>query len=156
MSNLIEHEGLQPQQRNRSIGLTPLIDVVFILLMFFMLTSSFIQQDVASLPLPSTTKTNVKDSESAMLFMASSQCLHLSVNQATPMQTRYSIKDIAVQLDSMSITDNQPLLLFTGESTTLQTMLTALTELEQALIPTVFVKALKDGDIPPCEALPRM
>lgn len=36
-------EALQPSRPRRSVNLTPLIDVVFILLMFFMLTSTFSQ-----------------------------------------------------------------------------------------------------------------
>lgn len=37
------HAGLLPQRRSRRISLTALIDVVFILLMFFMLTTGFSQ-----------------------------------------------------------------------------------------------------------------
>ena len=40
------------QPRRRSISLTPLIDVVFILLMFFMLTSTFTRWKAVDLRLP--------------------------------------------------------------------------------------------------------
>lgn len=39
--------------RRRKISLTPLIDVVFILLLFFMLSSSFMQWRQLDLPIPS-------------------------------------------------------------------------------------------------------
>ena len=49
-----------------SISLTPLIDVVFILLLFFMLTSSFIQWRAVDLPL-STESHNQTGSEGSSL-----------------------------------------------------------------------------------------
>lgn len=42
------------QRRKKNISLTPLIDVVFILLMFFMLTSSFIKEKQFELRSPAT------------------------------------------------------------------------------------------------------
>jgi biopolymer transport protein ExbD len=49
--------GLIETPRTKTIGLTPLIDVVFILLMFFMLTSTFIKQREISLSTPSASNT---------------------------------------------------------------------------------------------------
>ena len=46
------NETLLYQPRRRSISLTPLIDVVFILLMFFMLTSTFTRWKAVDLRLP--------------------------------------------------------------------------------------------------------
>lgn len=43
---------LAPQTRKRAIGLTPLIDVVFILLLFFMLASQFHQWRALTLNAP--------------------------------------------------------------------------------------------------------
>lgn len=43
---------LEKPRRRNAISLTPLIDVVFILLLFFMLTSQFIQQRRVDLPVP--------------------------------------------------------------------------------------------------------
>ena len=47
---------LLPTKRKRDISLTALIDVVFILLMFFMLTSSFIQQKMVTINTPGIAK----------------------------------------------------------------------------------------------------
>ncbi|MFW1677152.1 ExbD/TolR family protein [Pontibacter sp. JAM-7] len=44
---------LQTISRRRAISLTPLIDVVFILLLFFMLSSSFVQTRQINLPVAS-------------------------------------------------------------------------------------------------------
>jgi biopolymer transport protein ExbD len=46
---------LEAQKRRVSISLTPLIDVVFILLLFFMLSSSFIQWRSITVSAPSST-----------------------------------------------------------------------------------------------------
>lgn len=43
----------QPKRKN-AISLTPLIDVVFILLLFFMLTSSFVPWRIVDMPLPAS------------------------------------------------------------------------------------------------------
>lgn len=46
---------LAPLKRKNAISLTPLIDVVFILLLFFMLTSSFVPWRIVDTPLSVTT-----------------------------------------------------------------------------------------------------
>lgn len=42
----------QPNRRRRLVSLTPLIDVVFILLIFFMLTSTFVDRQIFSVDAP--------------------------------------------------------------------------------------------------------
>lgn len=45
---------LRKQRQNLQIGLTPLIDIVFLLLIFFMLTSRFVAQEGIKVDLPVT------------------------------------------------------------------------------------------------------
>lgn len=52
---------LNPPKRKTAISLTPLIDVVFILLLFFMLSSSFTQW--RAIPLPASTASQEGDTE---------------------------------------------------------------------------------------------
>ncbi|TYL46674.1 ExbD/TolR family protein [Marinomonas sp. IMCC 4694] len=52
----------QPKRKN-AISLTPLIDVVFILLLFFMLTSSFVPWRIVDTPLSVTTETPAASEE---------------------------------------------------------------------------------------------
>ncbi len=47
--------------RRRAVSLTPLIDVVFILLLFFMLSSSFIQHRQINLPMASATESEAQE-----------------------------------------------------------------------------------------------
>jgi biopolymer transport protein ExbD len=48
------HKNLRRQRQNLEIGLTPLIDIVFLLLIFFMLTSRFVAQEGIKVDLPVT------------------------------------------------------------------------------------------------------
>ncbi len=58
-----------PQVRRRSlIGLTPLIDVVFILLLFFLLASSFLEWHTVHLTTPATQGVVVNQSGGAVLI----------------------------------------------------------------------------------------
>lgn len=50
-----------PARKSARISLTPLIDVVFILLLFFMLSSSFMQWRQLDLPIPSTAKSYAQE-----------------------------------------------------------------------------------------------
>ncbi|MBV1789624.1 biopolymer transporter ExbD [Marinobacterium sp. D7] len=52
---------LGPVRKPARISLTPLIDVVFILLLFFMLSSSFSQWRQLDLPIPSAAKTDARE-----------------------------------------------------------------------------------------------
>lgn len=60
----MEFEGLQ---RNRKIpSLTPLIDIVFLLLVFFMLTAHFVQDEVLDITLPEADSATTLDNEDAL------------------------------------------------------------------------------------------
>lgn len=60
----------QPKRKN-AISLTPLIDVVFILLLFFMLTSSFVPWRIVDTPLsvPSANETPAQEKENIILTL---------------------------------------------------------------------------------------
>ena len=60
----MEFEGLQ---RNRKIpSLTPLIDIVFLLLVFFMLTAHFVKDQVLDITLPEADSATTLDNEDAL------------------------------------------------------------------------------------------
>lgn len=60
----MEFEGLQ---RNRKIpSLTPLIDIVFLLLVFFMLTAHFVKDEVLDISLPEAHSATTLDNEEAL------------------------------------------------------------------------------------------
>lgn len=60
----MEFEGLQ---RNRKIpSLTPLIDIVFLLLVFFMLTAHFVKDEVLDITLPEADSATTLENEEAL------------------------------------------------------------------------------------------
>lgn len=61
---------LEQPRRKQLIGLTPLIDVVFILLLFFMLTSSFVAWRTVDTPLaaPAPDQVTEQDKQEPLLF----------------------------------------------------------------------------------------
>lgn len=60
----MEFEGLQ---RNRKIpSLTPLIDIVFLLLVFFMLTAHFVKDEALDITLPEADSATTLDNEEAL------------------------------------------------------------------------------------------
>ena len=59
---------LQPAKRRKALSLTPLIDVVFILLLFFMLTSSFIQWHNMQLAVSKPSTSTVQSSDQPPLL----------------------------------------------------------------------------------------
>lgn len=74
----VEFEGLQ---RNRKMpSLTPLIDIVFLLLVFFMLTAHFVKDDVLDITLPEAESATTLDNEDAIEIVLDKQG-HITVKQ---------------------------------------------------------------------------
>jgi biopolymer transport protein ExbD len=60
----LETERTRPRRRRAlELAITPLIDIVFLLLIFFMLTSRFVMQEGIEVQLPMTEKTHTVPSE---------------------------------------------------------------------------------------------
>jgi len=67
----VEFEGLQ---RNRKIpSLTPLIDIVFLLLVFFMLTAHFVKDEALDISLPEADSATAIDDEGALEIVLDNQ-----------------------------------------------------------------------------------
>ena len=81
----MQFEGLQ---RNRKIpSLTPLIDIVFLLLVFFMLTAHFVKDQALDISLPDADSSNtIENNEALIVILDSSGHIlinkkHIAVNQ---------------------------------------------------------------------------
>jgi len=57
------------------LNVTPLIDVLFILIIFFAVSSTFLEQPGIKLALPEAKKTDLQKIEKAVLFITSDQKL---------------------------------------------------------------------------------
>lgn len=64
----VKSQGAQIRSRRPLVSLTPLIDVVFILLVFFMLASSFSAEQVIDLIVPADTRAAAKGQPGAALI----------------------------------------------------------------------------------------
>lgn len=74
----MEFEGLQ---RNRKIpSLTPLIDIVFLLLVFFMLTAHFVKDEVLDITLPEAESASTLENENALEIVLDKQG-HILIKQ---------------------------------------------------------------------------
>ncbi len=68
---------LTPKKSNRSIlNITPLIDVLFILIIFFAVSSTFLEQPGIKLALPKAKKTDLAKIEKAVLFIDKDEKLY--------------------------------------------------------------------------------
>lgn len=76
----------QQPQRKQAISLTPLIDVVFILLLFFMLSSSFIQW--RQIKLPASTEAGDVSHELATVY------LHTGGEEFSFEEKQYKVSDV--------------------------------------------------------------
>lgn len=70
---------LQPAKRRKALSLTPLIDVVFILLLFFMLTSSFIKWHNMELAISKPSNSSVQSSDQPPLLFTLDESGDLSL-----------------------------------------------------------------------------
>ena len=65
---------LDDQKKSRAmLNITPLIDVLFILIIFFAVSSTFLEQPGIKLSLPEAKKTDLQKIEKAVLFITSNQ-----------------------------------------------------------------------------------
>ena len=65
---------LEDQKKSGAIlNITPLIDVLFILIIFFAVSSTFLEQPGIKLSLPKAKKTDLQRIEKAILFITSNQ-----------------------------------------------------------------------------------
>ena len=112
-------------KRRALISLTPLIDVVFILLVFFMLASSFLDWRAIDLDAPVRTGAGLSD-DPALLIEIESEGLSLAGEAI-------AINDIAVRLEAVLIENpNRSVLISPGPGVPLQTTVGVLDRVRSA------------------------
>lgn len=108
-------------KRRGAISLTPLIDVVFILLMFFMLTTSFVQERQLELSSP-TASTSEMTVPPQIIWLDSSGNLGMESPGAPPLSDS-SLKNL--------IDRNHPAVIRPAEKANIQGIVTALARLKR-------------------------
>lgn len=81
-----------PMSRKRLVSLTPLIDVVFILLLFFMLASSFIEWRAIGLNVPAKESTVSHDQESLVIRITRAGKFYLNGKAIKPEELEQHIQ----------------------------------------------------------------
>ncbi|MBQ0782542.1 MAG: biopolymer transporter ExbD [Thalassolituus oleivorans] len=130
-------------RRARPISLTALIDVVFILLMFFMLTSSFSQWQMLDLTIPSTHQA-AKDDVPPVIIVYGDDMGLLTDTLKRPI----NISDLPMQLTGEALT--KPIILSAEEAVSLSRIIATYEQLKQLGFNTIHIsqaiKSTTQGD----------
>jgi len=111
-------------RRKKLITLTPLIDVVFILLLFFMLSSSFLKWKSIELTIDSTNGGVTSDSRSLLLRLIDDQTVGLSGR-------RMHIDDLPIALAAVRAKSNPKVMIESRDTVSMQSMLDVFDYLEK-------------------------
>lgn len=115
---------LEATRRRSAISLTPLIDVVFILLLFFMLSSQFVRWQSLDIPLAQNSPVQ---SDVLPLILLVSDVGELRKGEATLPLGTFCARQVAVWLDT-----TRPVILRPQARTSVQQILAALDCLREA------------------------
>ena len=89
---------LSDQKKSRSLlNITPLIDVLFILIIFFAVSSTFLEQPGIKLALPEAKQTELQKIEKAVLFISAEQRLLLREKEISIENLGPMLKDLMDQ-----------------------------------------------------------
>lgn len=101
-------------KKPRQIGLTPLIDVVFLLIIFFMLSTSFIKTESMEMSFPGVTEVKAKPQPAIRIFVHDDKRLFLGNDEISSV-------DLKAQLRLLLFKDpERSVLVLTGEEVTVQ------------------------------------
>lgn len=120
-------------RRSLSLPLTPLIDVVFILIIFFMLTTSFMRIESLELMLPSSGKVSSKK-ETTHIFIKEDGEVLLGKRSVEPEELSETLVRIFTK-DQYS-----PVMLLTAEGVTMQQLVAVMDRVKTAGGKSLFVR----------------
>jgi biopolymer transport protein ExbD len=107
-------------RRSRAIPLTPLVDVVFNLLIFFMLSTSFVRTESLELLLPSKGETAAKTSQLAQVYISEDGQLYLGRKPVVEDELYKNLKDSIARNPDLSI------ILLSGPGVTVQQLVSTM------------------------------
>jgi biopolymer transport protein ExbD len=111
-------------QRDNSINLTPLIDVVFLLLIFFMVTTTFTRETRMLISLPEAEAESLSDEQVTLELVVSKEGSYAVNGQSL---INRDIKTIMAALKDASAGDNEmPLVITADAQSTHQAVITAM------------------------------
>ncbi len=90
-------------QRRITINITSLIDVLFLLLIFFIVSSTFLEQPGMKLDLPKTTRKEALRIEGYTLFIMSDESMYINEEPVAMEQLPDELKAIAPELEERGL-----------------------------------------------------
>ncbi len=121
------------QRRSLSLPLTPLIDVVFILIIFFMLTTSFMRIESLELMLPSAGKASDKREVTNIFIHANGEII-LGKRKVEPDELSETLTRI------FSSDPTSPIMLLTADGVTMQQLVAVMDKVTGAGGKSLFVR----------------
>ncbi len=118
---MMANQSLLASPVRRKISLTALIDVVFILLMFFMLTASFTQYSALTLNTPTASENTISERPQLLRLSANSRVTVLGSDHST----EGALSEVIPTLDPDS-----PIVILPHADANLQTILTVFEQLK--------------------------
>ena len=100
----------EKSKRRVIINITSLIDVLFLLLIFFMVSSTFLEQPGMKLDLPQTSTHDITRQENYTLYITKDEALYLNEESVT-------LKDLPKRLNKIASETEQGLILKADEKT---------------------------------------
>ena len=117
---------LQTATRRKALSLTPLIDVVFILLLFFMLTSSFIKWHNMELAVSKPSTSTVQSSDQPPLLFSLDETGELSLRGQV-----YNENDNAVLAQLIDENSDASVILLTTDQVNVQQIISTIDRLKR-------------------------
>ena len=120
-------------RRTLNLPLTPLIDVVFILIIFFMLTTSFMRIESLELLLPSAGKPSANKEITHVFIQANGEMI-LGQRSVDPDDLEKTLKRLFAKDDS------SPIMLLTADGVTMQQLVAVMDKVTEAGGKSLFVR----------------
>jgi biopolymer transport protein ExbD len=97
------HQSLGHEEESEEINLTPMLDVVFIMLIFFIVTATFIKEAGIQVERPDTVTADTQDDASILIAISASDEIWIDRKQRSPQEIRSVIDRLHIENPKGSI-----------------------------------------------------
>jgi len=136
---MVEFEGRKKVSTNLNIA--PLIDMVFLLLLFFMLTSDFITRPGIKLTLPAAVSSKPHQEQKVVVFISKDGDLYLNGRESPPEELRRGLQAILDKTGQKTVT------IKADEGVNLKTAVRVMDVARQAGAEGVIISTRTGGDV---------
>jgi len=109
------------------LNIAPLIDIVFLLLIFFMLTSTFLKEQVVQLNLPESESGEVSNTEALRLTATEDNTIMLNGQSFTVLELKQELMSLR-----SSLAEDHPVLLRIDNASQVQLLVTIMESVQEA------------------------